>query len=253
MKKIVLSIIVFLLVLSNGITKVNAENSESELVYVSQKALSQEEMINIFSKGFTKIISHNNGTSLTKSKETKSVRLLRSGTHSVTTCTQMKKRDYGFIGYSKQCFQETYTAVSETSGSYSISLGFGGISFTFPVDNMGSKGLKGTYALDQDEMTKLKNKTHFSCLRMKGYVTYAKYTSNIYDNASGNLLTSVNFTHTYTYRSNKNAGLDYYLVVRTIPECDAIRKSGYVGTKNEIAYMSKWRNISNPKNASILP
>ncbi|WP_290907237.1 hypothetical protein [Eubacterium sp.] len=244
MKKLFSCILVMALFFGLSVPKVHALESNSEKVFVSQRELSKDEMINIFSQGYNKIIAYNN------SNDSRST---RSGTHSVTTCTQMKKRNYDWLGYSKQCFQETYTSVSKSSGSYSLSLGFGGVSFSFPVENVKNGGTTGSYALSDSEINLVKNKGYYSCLRFKCYATYAKYTSKVYDNTSGQLLQTINYDHTYTYKRNKGTGLDYYLVARTPSNCDAIRNSGYVGTSSERSSMVGWRNVSNPNSASLLP
>ena len=234
------------LLLGSNVTGIHAAENEGEKVYTSQKSLSKEEMINIFSQGYTKIIAYDNDTSSPKSTRS-------SGTHSVTTCTTMKKRGYDYLGYSKQCFQETYTSVTKSSGSYSLSIGFGGVSISVPIENMKNGGTTGSYSLTDADKTKVRDKNYYSCLRFRCYATYAKYTSRIYDNASGALLQTTNYDHTYTYKSNKGSGLDYYLVARSLSDCTAIKNSGYVGTSSERSAMSGWKSVSNPNSASILP
>lgn len=117
------------------------------------------------------------------------------------------------------------------------------------------KNAKSTesYALTLANINKVHCQNDYSCLRVRGYATYAKYTTHIYDNTSGLLLQTVNFDHTYTYKSHKGTGLDYYLVARSISECNAIRNSGYVITASEKSAMIGWRNVSNPDSADLLP
>jgi len=100
MKKFIVFIL-GLCLLESIITKpISVAALENNNVYISYAPLTQQEKSLIFEKGYQKIIEYND--SKTRS----------SGTHTDTTCTSMQKRGYDLIGYSKQCFQETYSAVS---------------------------------------------------------------------------------------------------------------------------------------------
>lgn len=242
MKKILVFLISSALIISNFMSFTYAQKDSNNKVYESNVALNEEKMYDLFSKVYSKIISYNNSTALKS-----------SGTHSVTTCIEMKKRSYGHVGYSKQCFQETCTGIFMSSGTYSLSLSFAGVGFSIPVDNFLDRGNGKLYALDNKEKNLVKNHNYFSCLKIKGYVTWAKYRSKIYDNASGKLLKTKTYTHSYIYKNNKTKGADYDLVVRSNKACKAIRKSGYVGTKKEKASMKPWKKVKNPTKASILP
>ncbi len=242
MKKIFTLLTVLTLVLSGFIAPVHAQDIDSDKVYISETSLSEDEMIEIFSKGYTKIISYNN------SKYART-----SGTHTETTCTAMKKRDYGYLGYSKQCFHETYTSVTMSSGTFSMSIGIKGVSVSFPIANMKNAGTTGSYSLSASDNDKVHNSSYYSCLRVRGYMTWAQYTSKTYDNASGQLINTSSYTHTYTYKNNKSSGLDYYLVARSSSACNTIKANNYLGTSAEINAMSAWKTVANPGKESVTP
>lgn len=256
MKKILTFILVFTLFMGST-SIVSFAQTTNQDVFVSGTALSQDEMTQIFSQGYTKIIAYNNGSNdYDTSRQLESVsagsETMLSGTYSVTTCTAMKKRSYDWVGYSKNCFQETYTSVSAASSTFTLSLGIWGVGISFPVQNM-NKATSGSYSLTSADKDLVVNHSHYSCLRMRGYLTWAKYTSKIYDNYTGDLVTTTSYEHTYTYRSNHGSGFDYYLVARSLSACTDIKNRSYVGTASEISSMATWRTVSNPATASISP
>lgn len=242
MKKLFTSLAVLSLVISGFIAPVNAQDIDSNKIYISDTSLSEDDMTEIFSKGYTKIISYNNSNYART-----------SGTHTETTCTSMKKRDYGYLGYSKQCFHETYTSVTMSSGTFNMSIGIKGVSVSFPIANMKNAGTTGTYSLSSSDINKVHNSNYYSCLRVRGYMTWAQYTSKTYDNASGQLINTSSYTHTYTYKNNKSSGLDYYLVARSSSDCNSIKANNYLGTSGEMNAMSAWKTVTNPGSASIMP
>ncbi len=240
MKKFIVFIL-GLCLLESIITKpISVAALENNNVYISYAPLTQQEKSLIFEKGYQKIIEYND--SKTRS----------SGTHTDTTCTSMQKRGYDWIGYSKQCFQETYSAVSLSSGTFDFSVSIVGIGISIPVANM-KQSANGSYALTASDLEKVNKKGYYSCLRMKAYLTKASYTAKIYDNASGALLSTSNYTHTYRYKRNKKSGIDYYLYARTTTQCNEIKKNKYVGTKSEKSAMNKtaWKKVSTKD--SVLP
>ena len=243
MKKILIALTTVFMLFSGSLLPVLAieENEQSE-VYTSYKELSEEEMTEIFLKGYKKIICYDQSRS--------------SGTHSVTTCTEMKKRNYDYVGYSKSCFYKTYTSVNLTSSSSSISIALGGISVSVDVSNATSVDGSGAFELTDAEKTKVKSGDYFSCLRARGYLTKATYSSKIYDNATGQLINTTTYTHTYTFGKNTDdTELNYYLVIRTSDQCEEIKDNSYLGTDSEKTAMNKtkWITVSNPSTASIVP
>lgn len=111
----------------------------------------------------------------------------------------------------------------------------------------------GNYSLSPEDLNKGNNNNYYSCLRMRGYVTVAKYTSKIYDNATGEQISSSSFTHTYTYKSNKSRGLDYSLVARSKTQCNEIIANKYVGTNAEKKSIDAvaWKTEPKPATAPI--
>lgn len=202
MKKMFVMCFIIFGLICNSLVVTFALESQNDGIYVAEKKLNQEEMANIFLAGYHTIIAYDNNP---KSRT--------SGTHSITTCTQMKKRAYDWIGYSKQCFHETYTSVYLTSPDYSLSLGYGGISFSIPVSSSkrGSDG--GVIGLTDAEKNRIKNNNCYSCIRLKGFSTWAKYSSKIYSNTTGSLLQTTSYTYTYTFKNNQKPGLDYHHTV----------------------------------------
>lgn len=218
------------------------DKSENNEIYISYIELTQYEKIELFSRGYKKIFTYNNDN-------TRSL-----GTYTLDECTLMKKRGYGWIGYSKSCFHETYTAVNLTFGSTDVSVSIGNISVSFPVSNAIAVS-SGTIALTPSEMAKIDAGTHYSCIRYKGYLTYCKYSAKIYDRATNVLINQFTYDHTYTFKNNKASGFDYYLEVRTPSKLNEIKKNKYIGTNEEKKNIDNvsWVNISNPNDASLLP
>ncbi len=236
--KILKSLFVLSIFLSSVIP-LNVFALENENTYISYTELSKNEMIALFENGYKEIIVYNNTGART------------SGTHSVTTCTSMKKKSYGWLGYSKDCFHETYTAVHLNNNSYNFSVSLGGVGVSFPVDGFSNGTGTGVISLTESEKSKVKSGSYYSCIRFKGYATWAKYSCKIYSNTSGELISTTSYTYTYTYKNNKNKGLDYYLEVRTVDQLNEIKNNKYIGTSSEKSSMPSWKNV--PSDSSILP
>lgn len=221
----------------NLIIPLNVFALEDSETYVSYKSLSEDEKSTIFEEGYKEIIVYNNNGARS------------SGTLSVTKCIEMKKKKYGWLGYCKDYFHETYTSVSLGGNSYTFSVSLGGVGVSFPVDGISNKS--GNIGLTPSDLKKVTSGTHYSCIRFKAYATWAKYSCKIYNNSSGNLIKTTTYTHTYTYKDSKNKGLDYYLVARTPKQLNEIKNSKYVGTSSEKKNMPSWRKVSS--SSSILP
>lgn len=162
------------------------------------------------------------------------------------------------MGYSKDCFHETYTSVRFTSGTYSWAVGLYGVSISIPVNNygVGSADAAGGISLTPEEVSRINRDGYYSCIRFKASATWVKFTSKIYDNASGQLLSTTTYDYTYTFKNNHNEGLDYFHEVRTPTELGQIKDSNYVGTPSErtqMSYLWPWVTVSNPESASIYP
>ncbi len=256
MKKILTMMMVFAILIGGNSIESFAEETAGGEAYIAQGNLSEDEMAEIFSEGYNSIISYNDESAnknsiLGENTFYSSAVAPISTTYSITTCTKMRKRDYDWIGYSKDDFRGTWTSISIGGAQYTLSLSLFGFGVSFPVDMETSNSTK-TYTLLPDEQQAVASGQSFSCLRFKGYTTYAEYSTKVYE--YGNLINSFTWNHTYIYNNNKEAGdLNYFAEARTSAQCNNIVNNGYVGTDLEKSNMKPWRIVSNPATDSISP
>lgn len=254
MKKIFSFLLIFTMLIGiNSFDSFAKEPNEGN-VYISFCALTQDEMTQIFAEGYTSIIAYNDASGINSSTIGENSLFFEevtpmSTTYTVTTCVSMKKRDYDWIGYSTDHFHGTWTGVYLGGDTYDLSLSLFGLGISFPVDITGSSGNE-LYSLTASEV-ELLDEGYYSCIRLKGWSTWAKYSSKVYE--YGNLINSFTYEHTYTYKGGHSSGLDLYAEVRTPSQLSDISGNGYVGTSSEIQAMTGWTTVSNPETASIFP